>query len=91
MNKANDLKVWFFNNSSNLNIQEIPVDSVEEAEKIIRRLIENDLSRKEITDNGFGLFVYEDIGNGLEWNEWCNKDGSDIMEVIEEKDDKLTK
>jgi hypothetical protein len=52
--------------------------SVGHAVNIIRELVKGDLE-DGITDNAFGLQVYD----GVSWTEWLNQDGQDIMEIIE--------
>lgn len=62
------------------------VNSVDEAKKIIREAIKDDLKDNSITDNSFDLEIYEDNGDGFDWYTWYNNEtGNDIDQEIEEE------
>lgn len=66
----------------------IKVASVEEAKKIIREAVAKDLKNRLITDNAFGLEIWEDNGDGFDWCEWYNEEtGNDILQEIDEEDE----
>ena len=83
----NDLRVWLNRNGDN---EFIYVDTKNEAKKIIRAAIAKDLTDESITMNAFGLEIYEDFGEGLQWSEWYSEEtGDDIMSEIDEEDNNL--
>ncbi len=53
------------------------VESVEEAIVLIDNLADAQLKNEAITDNAFGLEVFEDG----EWNEYYNEFGDDIHDI----------
>jgi len=56
------------------------------AKKVIKEAIKKDLKDDSITDNAFGLEVYECVNNDgkFEWNEWYSDEtGEDISEIID--------
>lgn len=71
--KEGDLRVWNIKNPPR-EAEHYPVNSVEHASALINALADSQLLQPEITDNVFGLEVYE----GGEWREWESADGDDI-------------
>jgi len=82
------LRVWH-----NTNMTESvyhPVKGIEQAKKLINRLIRNDNKDDGVFSNAFGLEIYDESIGALAWSEWYSDEGSDIMELIEEDDNKIT-
>jgi hypothetical protein len=77
--KGGDLRVW---NMVNMNPPVYhPVRSIAHAKQLIDAMAQSQLLNPQITDNAFGLEVYE----GGEWVEWSNENG-DTIDVAEEDD-----
>lgn len=72
------LRVWNVINPPN-KPNYYPVDSPEQAHKMINELAQAQLKEGWITSNAFGLEVFEDG----EWCEWYNDYGDDIDKAFE--------
>lgn len=70
------LQVWWIRNGVT---EKHRVLTVEDAIKLIKQFIKEDLEDKKFVWNAGGLEEFEDG----EWTEWYNDDGEDIMEVID--------
>lgn len=87
----NKLRVWNSINFSKMNYYD--VDNVEEAIFLINKLVEQQLTDSDITDNAFGLeefdksMIGENDGECDGWCEYYNEDGLDIMEIMDERDE----
>lgn len=90
ISQSGSLRVWHIQNMLS-ETQYHPVESVDEAKVLLRKLIASDLANKSIQDNAFGLEEFEDFGEGLEWCEWYGSDewdnALDIMEVLDKEDE----
>lgn len=76
------LRIWYAKNPPRP-LKYFPVDSVEQAVTEINKMIQRDLDDPCVTDNAFGLEVYEDG----EWTEYYNEEGNDVFEIIEEAEE----
>lgn len=74
-----NLRVWYVKNPPR-DPEHFPVDSVEQAVTKINEMVNRDLEDPRVTDNAFGLEVFEDD----EWTEYYDGEGNDIFEIIEE-------
>jgi hypothetical protein len=63
----------------------IPVESIDEGKELLRRLIEEQRDRDEITSNVFGLEEYVTENDKSEWLEWYDEEDRDVMEVLDEE------
>ena len=80
------LRVWYVKNPPR-DPEYFDVDSVEQAVTRINDMVRRDLEDPCVTDNAFGLEIYE----GDEWTEYYNDEGKDIFEIIEEIEKEETK
>lgn len=78
-----NIRVWWIRNEAN-EPEYFKVITIQEAKDKIRKLTEEDLKDSSIGDNTGGLEVYRND----EWEEYSNDEGQDIMEIIEEEDEK---
>ena len=81
-NNEGDLKVWHIPQVP-MKWFEVPVDSPEEAIKILDALAHYDIFQFENNIkpdycNAQGLLVFDDG----EWLEWCNDDGEDVTSML---------
>jgi hypothetical protein len=79
------LRVWYIINVPGTP-EHIPVDTPEEAIKVINDEAERQLRNPDIHSNVFGLEVYEEDSDGdgnPGWCEWYNEDGEDIDSYAE--------
>ena len=63
----------------------IPVNSIEEAKILIKKLINEQLSDKDIWGNAFGMVEWDEDMN--EFSDWYSDDGDDIMTIIDNEDE----
>ena len=86
MPEQDDLRVWI--SCSNIpDLDYINLLSIKDGVDMIRVEIAKHLEDESITDNSFGIQVYEEIEGKLQWNEWYAEDGRDVMETIEHEDE----
>jgi hypothetical protein len=84
MDENMKLKVWTIVNVPNHPVR-IPVDSIDEAKALIRKLVQEQLQDDYIVSNAFGLEEWDELDK--EWLEWEDNDGFDIMAVIDQEDE----
>ena len=75
------LRIWHIQNVPNRPIY-IPVESPEEAIRVINERAEKDLKTLGIVSNAFGLEVFNK--EEKEWEEWYSEEGSDIDQYAED-------
>lgn len=83
--KAGDLCVWNMTDPPH-KMDRYAVKDLDEAKSLIRRLVKQQLKDDSVGCNAFGLEVFVD--GILEWEEWDNNEGDDIMVVIDAEDEK---
>ena len=82
-------RVWNVINFTSTNFYH--VNSIEQAKEVIKSLISEQVSNPAITDNAFGLEVFDsDNNDGYDdgWSEWYDDNDNDILDVLyhDEKD-----
>lgn len=75
---------------------QIEVETPMQAISLIEQWADEDLHNPNISFNAFGLEEYDDTnlpdvltGTDEGWSEWYNSDGQDIIEILDEMEDKL--
>lgn len=86
----NKLRIWrvtnFDNDGNGKHSNYFPVETVQEAVRLIHALTEIDLqSENEVVSNAFGLEEYVED----EWMEWESVEGESIDDLLEEYEDSL--
>lgn len=82
--KEGDLRVVAITNIGNPPMY-LPVNSTEEAIALIDHFANKQLEDERIHSNMFGLEIYGDFGEGLQWTEWYDVvTGLDIVDLLDE-------
>jgi hypothetical protein len=81
MAKTNPMRVWNIINPPR-KPRVFPVNDINHARALTNALAESQLLDSKITDNAFGLEVWEDGG----WVEWSDDDGYDLRGHFENLD-----